>query len=1264
MALVKVVGNKLDQNLNGDAFTNTASQTIFQIGNDFSVTSNFDGRNFIDYSNELTSFVRPITLETIGISEVQSEILSYQTQNAVLNLDRSDLNTFTKFGSAYEFLKISVENIITKYPYSLFIPSQLTDGRRTTFSAFTYNEIENISTFRIPTTYPNNTPYFDNKYGFVFNFGNQSAPDDNELKNLNISYNKYIVWTKYRPSDNSHTIIGFTGDTSAHNYLIIKCVGNPFPFLTGLTSSGKFDIHIKPNTIQFDEFREQLNDFEKNIVSQRNETNGFEFELKEPFLLEDGTIKYNNKKILWNTTDGYNINIDNIDYRTFLEIVLSIGNKYDQIKTDLIARFLTPASIKTYDLTQDGKITKLLRIYGREFDQLKQFIDSLVNINKVTYNKKKNLPDQIVKNLARTFGWEHFQLVNEEQLVDKILSATEEERNLNTDLTPAEVDIELWRRILINTNYFWKAKGTREAIKSMFLLIGIPEPFINITEYIYTVNGKIDPRDVTLSLEDLPSASLPYNSQGYPIAPQETPNFYFQMSGNSDSGQAYLDVFRNVGFSLNQIIDNKKSWIYSSGATTRSHYSTRDYSIQNSDLVLNTKEVDVALDTSRGIEYDVYRYVKDIDFPANSSGFTVPYNFVNLSLGLESPNQYEFDLPTTAGPEGDVEVRFNGKLLNGPKWYDGTNVYNAVPPNPTQYSAHTDYYFTSPKTFVIPAISGSSFNLTTSGPTRDVIEATYIYKGSAGTGLSFTVKYVVVRLDPNIAGGTKLPLPDKPYGDVQLTINGVAVTKSTEFVNGDYIVNPNNSQELIIQNPDLISYFATNPYTQLSYISVTGSSSVSARNEIERVDSFCSGKIYFNNSANKFVYRLNYRILNPQSVKILVDGIALEPGTDYTTNPNNPYEVFLPPGINLGSVISSYYVVAGDDVFDPIIGPTFGLGDVTEMSFLEFIEMVQKKLINATNRKVITDFKGGWYPTLLKVYTTYLQRSTLDSNDSQITNGYTFSNLYPFLSKYNAFFKRFVDQLLSSTIILKKSGLLVRNTVFTKQKFTYKRGVSFIPELNYFGDDGSVFKKLPLQQTATWSEDFVCIDDLCDDEFVVNNVDISYPDVTTTTTVAPYEPVLYIDQSAYDITPINDGTYSGNTHNKELEFRFDPNIIPGYAVESKFNFTIEIETNDNGGDVFALAQITIRKNGSIIYSNDEIISVDSGGVQTFNSSASTTIEAGDVINVVLYNEAKIESGSGSDSSSNTEFVPEILDVIPSGSITLISPSSVENEAID
>ena len=1057
MAKVRVVNTSLDSNLNGTNFNNTASETIFSFGS-FSVTSNFDGRQFIDYSTSLSSFVRPVTLDTMGISLIQSESILLATTNAVLNLDRSDLNTFVKFGSSYEFLRISIQNIILAYPASIFVNSQTNRGGNVTFINFAYNKVNNISTLRIPVGFIVNT------FGLITNNGNTSTPNDIELKNLNLSYNKYVIWSATNSTGNSYSVIGFTGNSAGFNFLQINTIGNPFPSITG--TSGSIDFHVKPNNDIFEEFRMSLSDYEKYIVSERSGFDGFKFTLKNPTLLDDGSIMYSDSSMLWITSDKYNIDINTSRYSNFLETVLTIGNKYDSIKTDLISRFLTPASIRTYDLTEDGKMEKLLRIYGREFDQLKQFIDSLVNINHVTYDKINNVPDQLIKNLSKAFGWEYFSLVNENELVSSFLSIDDTERNLNTDLLPAEIDIELWRRILINTNYFWKSKGTREAIKSMFLLIGIPEPFINITEYIYTVDGKIDPRTVKLIQADFPSNSLPYDTEGYPVTPLETNDFYFQVSGDTDSGQAYLDVFRMAGFNLMRTVDNKKSWIQT-GATTRVHSTTPQYFQNDSKLVINTKEVDVALDTSRGIEYDVYDYIKNKDFPANSSGYTLPFSYVNISLGYTG-TATTFTLPAQYNKtEGDLEVRYNGILLNAPKEYSGSTggTYSET--------TRADYIISGNTIILTGNTSNYAIN---SGNRRDVIQATFIYSGNTHPVSGITVEYIVTRIKPNIIG-TVIPIPSYPRGDVQVTVDGIALTKGTNQFIADYIVDPNNSiggtNNIIIQNPEIISYLAINPDIQITYVQVNGSNNIAARSEVVRVDSFNSGKIYFNNSANKFVYKLNYKVNNASEVKILIDGIALEPYKDYNINVNDPYEIYLPKGIRYGTIISAYYLVAGNAYFTPIIADSFGVGDISKLSFLEFIELIQRKLINAKNRKTITDFRGGWYPSLLKVYVDYLKRANLPSSDPLHSNGYTFENLYSFLSKYNSFFQRFVDQLLSATIILRKGGLLIRNSVFTNQKFTYKRGVNvdsaaaginsdidsriFDLNVNYLGDDGSTF---------------------------------------------------------------------------------------------------------------------------------------------------------------------------------------------------------------
>ena len=1056
MAKKKVVNTNLDQNLNGTNFTHTTSETIFQFGS-FALTSNFSGRLPIDYTNTLSTFVRPVTLETLGVNTVQSTVLHEKTTNAVLNLDKTNLNTFIRFGSAYEFLRVSVQEIILAYPASLFISSKVNPSGNLTLYDFNYDVVNNISTFKVPTEYT------VNKFGLVYNQGNQSKPDNMAIKNLNISYDKYAIWSKNLP-DLSFPIVGFTGYTVGlpNAYSKVKVLGYPFPFVSGLTipgSSGYFDFHIRPNNVVFDEFRAVISQYEQYMMSERDSINGFVFNINDPTLLDDGTVTYSNTQVLWNTTDCYNIDINTNAYQRFLQTLLTIGAKYDQIKTDLIARFLTPSSIKTYDLTQDGKMVKLLRIYGWEFDQLREFIDSLVYINTVTYDKVNNIPDQLVQNLARTFGWDYFNLVNEAELVNDVLSINTGERNLNVDLLPAEVNIELWRRILINTNYFWKSKGTRQAIKAMFLMIGIPEPFINITEYVYTVDGKINPNTVQLTQADFPSNSLPYDASGYPVAPTETNSFYFQVSGDTDAGQTYMNAFRMAGFDLALTVDNRKSWIQT-GATIRIDDSTPQYYQQDNKLVLNTKEVDVALDTARGIEYDVYNYIQE-DYKINNSGYTMPFSYVNISLGLTGLTQQTFRLPTQYDKQqGDLEVRLNGVLLNAPKVYTGGT------------DAYADYSVN---------VVNNSFTLNEAVRSdRDVIQATFIYSGATAKPVTgITVQYVVTRIKPNLIG-TSIPLPSFPRGDVQVTINGIALTKGTPQFTADYIVNPANSisgaSSIILQNPEIIGYLAVSPFVQVAYVEVVGSNDINARSEVVRVDSFNSSKIYYNVGAGKYVYRLNYKVNNAKDVKFLIDGIALNPpdingnNGDYSINSLDPFEVFLPNGIRYGTVISAYYLIGGNALFTPLVSDEFGLGDISNLSFLEFIDLIQRKMINARNRKTVTDFKGGWYPALLRLYELYLQRGLLPSNDPLHSNGYTFANLYPFLSKYNAFFQKFVDQLLSATIILRGGGLLIRNTVFDKQKFMYKRGVNLFangvigtidmrgnPMLQYRGDDGSQF---------------------------------------------------------------------------------------------------------------------------------------------------------------------------------------------------------------
>lgn len=1147
MARKKVINRGQNQDLIGGNFTNAASETVFSLGN-FAVESNFTGRKVRDYSDSLSSFTKEITLETLGLTNEESESIFEYTNSVLLNFDKSDIKSYVKFGSAEELFRVTYEQIILNYPASLYINTQATVGGNSTVFDYSYDEFLDEATFRIPSG------IISNPFGLLFDQGNNAIPDDNELKNLNLSFENFVVWRNDTPDDNTHNVIGFTGDTSTYSSIWLKVNGDPFPDITGSTFQTNY--HIKPNPLQYNKFVGNLNQIEKYFLNNRSEVeNGFIIKLKKAIILESGSLFYTDTNLLWSTSDGYNIDISGAIFESFITELLSIGTEYDKAKTDLIARFLTPSSLKVYDLTDEGKITKLLRIYGREFDELRVFIDAIATINKTSYDKKDNVPDVLVKNLAKTFGWDVFDLVTELDITEAFFS-TEREFG-GEDLLPAEIDIELWRRILINTNYYWKSKGTRHAIKSMFMLIGIPEPFIDITEYIYTVDGKINPNEVTLSLEDIPSASFPFDSEGYPIAPVETNDFYFQISGNTDGGQAYIDLYRDLGFNVNRTVDNKKSW-YETGFTERMHYSTPNYFQEDSKLIINTKEVDVTLDLARGIEFDVFSYNKEVDNPITSTGVTKPYIYVNVELDVDDPTT--FQLPEVPMSGSQVQLNFNGITLS--------------PSTGTTGGTDYDYTYNTGGTGASVTINPSTMVSATTG--QDLITVTYLYNRLGGTGYT-TVQYLVQK--PTVlAGGTILQLPEEPKGDVQLVVNGLSLSKGTSLYTGDFIINPSNKTQLLVQSNELKIYLQSNPVIRTWYIKDGNPSNAEKRSEVHRVDSFASSKLFYNGGINKYVYVLDYAAYDLDAIKITINGITIQNGTDFTLNPLNKKQVYLPPSINLGYVIGAYYIIDDGSYTPPLLpaDPTFP--DIEDMSFLEYLELIKRRLINVPRRKTITDNTSGYYPTVLNIYEEYLKRSFLPESDPLHSNGYTFENLYPFISQYNGFFNRFVDQLLPATIILRKGGILIRNTAFTRQKYRYPRGVNFNPTLQWLGTDSSEFI-VPIEETPTTTT------------------------TTTTTTLSPYNPTI-------EVLLNSSGETAGSAF-KEFDIIFTPPIPVGTTVTVDLEGYLKVsELGVPNGSASATSYIEITKNGSTYYDEIATGQIASNGIHTVNWSTAVNALGG------------------------------------------------------
>lgn len=97
-------------------------------------------------------------------------------------------------------------------------------------------------------------------------------------------------------------------------------------------------------------------------------------------------------------------------------------------------------------------------------------------------------------------------------------------------------------------------------------------------------------------------------------------------------GEKYLDIFRNFkyveeGFKLRKTTDNNKAWLSTNDNLRRSDQGNYNayYYVGDEKLVLNVKNIDLFINPSLGLVYDVWDESVKYDYPIPNSGLTSPY---------------------------------------------------------------------------------------------------------------------------------------------------------------------------------------------------------------------------------------------------------------------------------------------------------------------------------------------------------------------------------------------------------------------------------------------------------------------------------------------------------------------------------------------------------------------------------------------------------------------------------------------------------------
>ena len=512
---------------------------LFTMGN-FSITTNMDPKS--DKTFITSKFSNFISLSDLDLTVEQTQTLLTDNAGVILNLDKTNLNYYALFGSLSEFVRVSLEDIITKWPASLYmVPvSQTTDGiilNGYTFENYTYDTLTEIATFKVNTTFINNK--FDLNFltnGTIINTYNAT----NDLRNVTINYSAYAVLF----NGVEYPVVGFTGSTyTTNDYVYFEVHGNAF---SGQPTNSKAYYHIKPNKSYEEQFFNALPDFEYYLLN-RQVTPLYTSSFKYPIKSDEGVILYVTNTISWPVSDGYNIDFDTTDYLNYASQLLEISTDSDLYSSDLMNRFLVTESISDFDTTpvhlsdldQDTsgqKMNKTLHIYGRLFDEINNFISGIAFANVVTYDKQDNTPDIYLKNLARVLGWDLISSVLENDLLaNYVTTAPSTFSGQSVGLTAVEADVELWRRIILNTPWLWKSKGARKSIEFLLRFIGAPLGLVKFNEYIYKADSPIDvdlfKQILSLNNLDTDISIYPIDSNGYPSPLADTSDMYFQNYG-------------------------------------------------------------------------------------------------------------------------------------------------------------------------------------------------------------------------------------------------------------------------------------------------------------------------------------------------------------------------------------------------------------------------------------------------------------------------------------------------------------------------------------------------------------------------------------------------------------------------------------------------------------------------------------------------------------------------------------------------------------
>ena len=256
----------------GQQFTDDGGSVLFTAGN-FNISTNLDSKETRQYKTR--SFSDFISLDTLEKQNIERFI---ETNSVKLNYNFDNLSTYAYFGSLKEFVSYSIQDIINRFPASLYVDTLNQIDLSTTGNTvlnLTYNN-------DLTTTFEVDVQQISNPFGLNYLQSGTIVNDikqETDISNLTDSYLNYVV----ELNGKEYSVLGFTGSTLYNSGTVKITIDGIMEDIVDIP------FHIKPNQKNINNFYKSLNGLQGRLLN-RNSTPLNTFFAKYQITTDNGVL--------------------------------------------------------------------------------------------------------------------------------------------------------------------------------------------------------------------------------------------------------------------------------------------------------------------------------------------------------------------------------------------------------------------------------------------------------------------------------------------------------------------------------------------------------------------------------------------------------------------------------------------------------------------------------------------------------------------------------------------------------------------------------------------------------------------------------------------------------------------------------------------------------------------------------------------------------------------------------------------------------------